>query len=289
MCHVEHIFVCPKPFHMCTHHPHHNCKERKDVHDNNKRTRENHTRANATTCWASTAFTYLDLCSIIYAGFYFFITILSNSIFLLNVINADFRQRKSFDVYIFSNHAKYVNGNSSVINIINDNVYSFQNKPCLMWYVLCLNLLMCDMLVYPIRSMIRWYELQMSLGTEEGANSYIYITSTYATGYITFYFTNSCSVWQKFQVALWKLSVVALCHFEPFSLTSYAGSKNPWARIPRMTSMFTFDVHAHVWLGFKLLFSFKFFISLWHPESLARVSKISSCLVLILKNNVNYF
>ena len=114
---------------------------------------------------------------------------------------------------------------------------------------------------------------------------YICISSICATGYSTYYFTNSCSVWQKFQVALWKLSVAELCHFEPFSLTSYSGSKNPsWAGMTTYDNyVHVLDVHAHVvWLGFKWLFSSKFFISVLHPETLARVSKISSCLVLIL-------
>ena len=54
-----------------------------------------------------------------------------------------------------------------------------------------------------ITCMIRWYELQMSLGKEVATLSHMLILRRQnATGYCTYYFTNLWSVWQKYQSSL---------------------------------------------------------------------------------------
>ena len=104
--------------------------------------------------------------------------------------------------------------------------------------------------------------------------------------------TNLCSVWQKYQSSSCEqLSLRAWeSLFEPyflFFLLTHAISRKQkpiiWAGIPRhMTSMFTINVHAHMCdLDSNGFFHPKFFISVLPPETLARVLKTSSCLVLI--------
>ena len=72
-----------------------------------------------------------------------------------------------------------------------------------------------------ITCMIRWYELQMSLGKEIATLSHMLILRRQnATGYCTYYFTNLCSVWQKYQSSSCEqLSLRAWeSRFEPYFL-----------------------------------------------------------------------